>query len=660
MYRVFGVGLAVVLVCAFTVGGFVVPKNSSAQVVEDNTFYDADGVTPMHLVENGLLETDAVEVRQFSVENEMNSKNLKRTKISVVPKFTTSADEIEGNVKSAQEQIGAKLDIDKPGDIDFYRDSHDFTPAIAYTSSRDLTQEDLDVLRNSGLYQSVDFEHYFKLFGATSYTNTPNDSNYNMQWGLRGYPGANFNQVWGSLGSASAAYGSVKIAVIDTGAFTDADNTTGVDNSLGNIIAGCDFGDGNASCSDTDVSPSSIVNTFTDRGHGVEVSSIIASSPNNGNMTTGAAYDTPTVVYKVAKSADGEIPTSALVTTMDYIRTNKTVSTSSAYNIKVVNLSLGDPDNDPALATAVTNLVNSGVTVVASAGNDGAAMNEYPAAYSNVISVGAIGNGGICSSPFGSSDAPAYFTTSNNQVNIAAAGYWVPTVVNIQSLAKGIGCGAGTSYSSPIVASAAALLLRFKPTLTPQDVMNALQFTAVDDATAPATCGKDNYTGYGVLDVKAAVDLVSSSNPPYTQDPNAVCPKEVYRVFNTVSGEHLWTADQNESNTLVRSGNWNFEGRAWVAFFSGQPLYRLFNIVTGEHLYTTDKNEVNVLSAQYDWNYEGIQWYGAVGNVSGVKPVNRLYNTVSGEHLLSQDQNEINTLVRNGDWNNEGVVFRAR
>ena len=57
-----------------------------------------------------------------------------------------------------------------------------------------------------------------------------------------------------------------------------------------------------------------------------------------------------------------------------------------------------------------------------------------------------------------------------------------------------------------------------------------------------------------------------------------------------------------------------------------QPVYRLYNSITSEHLFATDITEYNTLRA-YDWQQEGIAWYSPV--TSDVK-VYRLYNPALG------------------------------
>jgi len=61
------------------------------------------------------------------------------------------------------------------------------------------------------------------------------------------------------------------------------------------------------------------------------------------------------------------------------------------------------------------------------------------------------------------------------------------------------GYGTGTSYASPLVAGAAALILEARPSWTPLEVLAALRTTASQHTTP------DNVMGYGIADVYGAV-----------------------------------------------------------------------------------------------------------------------------------------------------------
>jgi hypothetical protein len=77
----------------------------------------------------------------------------------------------------------------------------------------------------------------------------------------------------------------------------------------------------------------------------------------------------------------------------------------------------------------------------------------------------------------------------------------------------------GTSFAAPQVSAAAALLLGENPALRPDQVAWLLERSA-DDATPATGCascalGRDRFTGWGTLDVNAAlVELTTAPLPP--------------------------------------------------------------------------------------------------------------------------------------------------
>ena len=132
----------------------------------------------------------------------------------------------------------------------------------------------------------------------------------------------------------------------------------------------------------------------------------------------------------------------------------------------------------------------------------------------------------------------------------------------------------------------------------------------------------------------------------------------VWRLYNKYSGEHHFTLDTNERNTLVGLG-WTFEGIAWNAPDSGTGVWRLYNKYSGDHHYTTDSNEYSTL-AKAGWTQEGLAFRSAPASAEGAYEIWRLYNpyATSYYHHFTTDSNEYSTLAKAG-WKQEGVAFRG-
>jgi len=135
-----------------------------------------------------------------------------------------------------------------------------------------------------------------------------------------------------------------------------------------------------------------------------------------------------------------------------------------------------------------------------------------------------------------------------------------------------------------------------------------------------------------------------------------------YRLFNSVTHEHLYTTDTNEYNVLGANG-WTQEGQAYQMFtstgvYNGTqvvPLFRLYHPQSQQHLWSTDPNEASVLGETPDWVYEGINGYMLPGPVAGTVPLYRLFLASLRVHLWTTDQNEYDVLGAGG-WVQEGII----
>jgi serine protease AprX len=310
----------------------------------------------------------------------------------------------------------------------------------------------------------------------------------------------------------------VEICVVDTGIEAVheqfVDEATG--SSAGKILSFQDFvGDLNG---DLQIAP------YDDHGHGTHVASIAAGYGTGSSLAAQLGGVAPDALLHVAKVLDGNGsgPVSGIIAALDWC---------VAQGADVVNMSLGLPgssDGRDSLSKAANEAVNAGLVVVVAAGNegDGPATIGSPGAADRVITVGAAAEwsanptdpneafwhtAGVYPAPFSSrgptKDGDIKPDIMGPGVSVAAAladPFGIYAALN--------GCNndcyttlSGTSMASPFVAGVAALLLEADGSLSSADVAQAFYATAQDRGTV---AGKDNDTGYGLIDARAAVEQV--------------------------------------------------------------------------------------------------------------------------------------------------------
>lgn len=185
-------------------------------------------------------------------------------------------------------------------------------------------------------------------------------------------------------------------------------------------------------------------------GHGTHVAGTI------GGTTYGVAKDVTLIPVRVL-DCNGSGTNSGVIAGVDWVKTNYLATGTRP---SVANMSLGGGASR-ALDTAVTNLINAGVSVVVAAGNSSAdACKSSPARVPLAITVAASD----------SNDTFASFSNRGTCVDVIAPG------VNITSDWKNSGTNtiSGTSMASPHVAGVAARYLQQNSSATPTAVSNAL------------------------------------------------------------------------------------------------------------------------------------------------------------------------------------------
>ena len=217
-----------------------------------------------------------------------------------------------------------------------------------------------------------------------------------------------------------------------------------------------------------------------DEGHGTHVSGTIAASANNGKGIAGAAPNAKLYACK-ALDVNGSGYVADIAACM-----NDAVAKRDTHKIRVISMSLGGSTATKTMEAAVDNAFNSGVLVVAAAGNDGDTTVNYPAGYANAVSVAATDR----------NDARASFSNANSDVELSAPGVRVLSTLRT----GGYGLMSGTSMATPHAAAVAALLSR-NSGKTGQALRDALTSSA--DDLGPS--GRDPEFGFGRVNLVQAL-----------------------------------------------------------------------------------------------------------------------------------------------------------
>lgn len=232
--------------------------------------------------------------------------------------------------------------------------------------------------------------------------------------------------------------------------------------------------------------------------HGTDVCSTLASRAHDTTHTgtIGIAPEVTIIPIKV------DFWTDSIFNALYYIKNNLNANSSTA--IDVVNMSIEAPYYE-LVDTYVNYIVNQGTIVVAAAGNDNTSTASYPASSPKAIGVGALDrDSSTAKASFSNYNASGSTKTGNNNVDLVAPGYVYTASWNSSTDGHTYSETQGTSFSSPIVAGAAALWKQAHPSGTVDEFKTDLWNSCVDIGTS----GWDTTFGYGRLDIGKLVNKV--------------------------------------------------------------------------------------------------------------------------------------------------------
>ena len=212
-----------------------------------------------------------------------------------------------------------------------------------------------------------------------------------------------------------------------------------------------------------------------DNGHGTHVAGIIAAR-NNSIGVLGVAPGAELYAVKVLDQYGGG-RISDVIEGIEWAVQN---------DMDIISMSLGTNEYSQALNDSSASAYNTGILLVASAGNNGdgnPSTNDvmYPAKLESVIAVSAIDRNNVAVS----------WSADGSEVELAAPG------VDIYStwLDGSYHSMSGTSMAAPFVSGVAALMMQNNAGASPDEVRAAMAYNAIDLGVQ----GRDNVYGFGLV-----------------------------------------------------------------------------------------------------------------------------------------------------------------
>lgn len=311
----------------------------------------------------------------------------------------------------------------------------------------------------------------------------PTDPYFGSEWHL---PKVGASSAWDTTQGAG-----VTIAILDSG--VDAAHP----DLSPNLVAGYNFYSNNSDTTDA-------------CGHGTAVAGVAAAAINNGTGVAGVAGQSKVMPIRVAyfdATANG---------CYAYYSTIANGLTYAAdHGARVANVSYGGLAASSTVQSAAQYMKGKGGLVFVSAGNDGIDANIAPT--TAMIPVSATDT----------NDSRASWSTYGAFVAMSApgAGIWTTSMGGIYQ------AWTGTSFSSPLTAGVAALMMAANPALDGAKIESLMYASAVDLGAA----GRDPYYGYGRVDAAAGVKAaVAATTAIDRQAPTASISAPV--AFSSVSG----------------------------------------------------------------------------------------------------------------------------
>jgi serine protease len=250
-------------------------------------------------------------------------------------------------------------------------------------------------------------------------------------------------------------------------------------------------------------------------GHGTHVAGSIAQCTDNAVGVAGVAFEAEIMPIKVL-DASGSGSFSNVAKGVDWART---------HGADIINLSLGGSCGSqtwPACSNSILNqaieqAAAAGIVIIAAGGNSNQQTVMFPGNHPEAIAVAGV-DYALDRAPYSNRGAALSVSAPGGNLNADLNADGFPDGIFQQTYERGAWeykYKHGTSMAAAQVSGIVALLWSHVPAADRQQIRQALQETALD-LGAP---GKDNDTGYGLVQTAGALAALSAAAATATPTP---------------------------------------------------------------------------------------------------------------------------------------------
>lgn len=293
--------------------------------------------------------------------------------------------------------------------------------------------------------------------------------------------------------------------------------------------------------------------------HGTHVAGIVGAVSNNNTGIASIGYSIKILPVKIGRDSDA-----ALTGGIDGIYY------AMRSGADVISMSWGTTTDAATLKTVVQQAAVSGALLVAAAGNDGDQTLSYPAAYPQVVSVGATDE----------NDAKASFSSYGSTVDVMAPGVGIYSTLPENN--NTYGNLSGTSMATPLVSGLAGLVKSYFPNMNASQIRQRIEQGCEDiSAENPGMSGMIGAGRINAFRTLGNVAVADISKEDISMWPNPCSDVLYLKKPAQLAVKNVTVVDVSGREVLRSAWSRNLDLNA---LSSG--VYSL-NVATENHLYQT-------------------------------------------------------------------------